>query len=228
MSRLLLKSSPQAIDAELGLVACATDALPSGVVGAVEGAAREMRVRALTDGHEDVQVVEELGGGVVAGGLALSACGEDEAGILQQPLADRRGAREEGGAESGDVSSGQSEGGDGGAEAEALVLVGARQREQVPQGRVSADGAGANVVLDGLGQLSDQGDAAGNPALGAIEATTELLLGEAEAADHFPEEPPLLDGAVRLAGAKEALEDKGLCLAERLLGGERGVLAEAG
>ena len=78
-------------------------------------------------------------------------------------------------------------------EAFAVILVGARDWRQVLHGRVRSDFPEPYELLDRLGQLAHQSQAARNPRHASVEPPRKILQAESEAAMQLGQQPSLLE-----------------------------------
>jgi hypothetical protein len=190
----------------------------------------ERRGLAAEAAYLDEQALEAALGG---GGLArrrvglLAAQAKVEPGVVDQALSSVGAGFAPGGVEGLDLGAPELLTGGVLGQRHAGVAVGPGQRHQGLDRRLGRDLALADQLLDGLGQLACQAQAARHPARAAVEATGELLGAPGEAVLELGQEPPLLQGRRRRRAGQVALQDQRLGLVELPDHGHDRVLAQA-
>jgi len=116
--------------------------------------------------------------------------------------------------------------GNGRAEGRTSLCVGTRHRQEVLHGRVRADLALSDVLLNGRRELLHQTQPSGDPARTAVEAPGQRFQVQTKTAMQLGEKPALLKRRLRLGLAQRAVEHQGFRLVHRPDRGLDGVASQ--
>lgn len=163
---------------------------------------------------EDVQVGQQRlrrrGFGTDGGARGVLGDPEHEQGIGQHQITRRLRAGDVHLIEPADLPGGESVRGDRLDEADAVGVVGARQRDEVFHRGVGREAAGPDRAVDRFGQIAHHREPARDPARGLVKPTRQIGEREPEAGLQRVERPALLERADGIRGAHELLEDQRL------------------